>query len=123
MAPIRSLDAGKIVAGAGPGDVFYDAVLRNHQRQPPIGDDSRVDDLGDVPYLLQPQLKAERLGDESQIPRHLQGVGVVDIESEVAPHLKTVSAGKLDQPKVSRRTSRMPMPEARLSMAETSSSS
>jgi hypothetical protein len=34
-----------------------------------------------------------------------------------------VSAGKLDQPKVSRRTSRMPMPEARLSMAETSSSS
>ena len=71
------------MAGALAGAALNQAVLRDHQGQPPVGDDLSVDGLAQITNLRQGHFKADGCGGQLQGAQHVHGCGIVDIQAEI----------------------------------------
>ena len=73
-----------VVAGALAVPAFDEAVLRQHQRQPPVNDQLRGNGFAYIPDLRKGHFKAQTGGAQLQLLDYIGGDRVVDIQTEVA---------------------------------------
>ena len=77
--------------------------LCNHQREPPVYDGFTGKELGQIPYLLMPQLKGHGSAGKSQTLQEQKCPGVEHVKTEIPADFQAKTGGNREMPEVPRQ--------------------